>query len=136
MINKLIYLLPIGLICLLQMQNGELSLKFDRPVMCDTLCKSQIDLVRYTVYFRFINTEKNPIIISRVRSGDPDFACRVPREPIKSNQQDSIGICLVQQQMLSNLNRSYWVEYSVIGTLNEAHSQKLQLKRVVIDCKD
>ena len=134
--NKITCLLAIGLVYLGQLKSDTPALKFERPIIVDTLCKTEIDLAKYKVYFRFRNVGKKPIIITRVRSGDPDFACYFPREPIKANQQDSIGICLVQQQMMSNINSHYWVEYSIIGDSTQVRSLQLQLKRVVIDCKD
>ena len=109
-------------------------LKFDRAVMTDTICKSEVDLSKNKAYFTFTNHGKKPIIITKVQSGDPDFACYFPRDPIKPAAKDSIGICMVEQQLKMGMNRWYYVEYFIAGK-TEMHRLPLQLRRIVINCK-
>jgi len=115
-------------------QSEQPFLKFDRPIAVDTICKRDVDLSKNKTYFTFSNSGKKPVIITRVVSGDPDFACYYPREPILPGKKDSIGICMVQQQLLSGMRRSYQVQY-LIASEPELQLLELQLKRVVVDCK-
>jgi hypothetical protein len=118
---------PVEVVRVANISNAE-ALKFYKTELFDTLYNSSV--FESHQYFPFINLGSKPLFIEKVIYSDPDYACVVPKQPIEPLQSDSIGVCLVDQQLHRRINRTYWVQYKVVGD-DSVYSQKLTLKNVV-----